>query len=834
MMRKPKRRRGRRRSSFPLPLRLLRRGKDYLRPAAAAVVLGAVGVLLVRFALRGDTNAVYVLLLASGAALAFLWALPNWKVGLTAVFLFTQPLLIYLGNTEYGYTKAIYSLGFISLLWVLWAGEAVLRGRWELRLPPLLGPGVAVLGAALLSLVNGNSFLADVQYVVLLIYFMAFYFYLANTIHDVREVRFLVGALLLAAGLASLYGLLQYYGLLPGTPGVSQGTGAIISTFGNKNYLGGFLAYLFAPGLVFLSLSPSRGLRAFAVLVLSVVFVTLVAIGSDSAWLAVLLSLGVLTLGTAVSSGWERVRRAVRAYGGLVVLATLLTALLLGTTGVWLWDRPLTGETWARFGRAFSPLGWLSLGALAGLTGGAFLSPLLRKTCSMRWIPRGIGVLVLILILIPVLLGGAAVSPLGRSLGESLIDLAVRSSAKVRAQDWWIAYHMFREQPWVGIGLGDYKREFLPYKAKFLQTDRGQRYAERVGYIQRAAQAHNEYVQILAEMGLVGVLAAAFFLGVLVRSAWGVLRRGGASPEGGLWAAGLSAGITAFLSDSLFSFPLHLPANALLFVFLLGALSSRALGAPSRTVSLGAQGTRVLAGVVVGIALIVSVFAYRDWRADTYLDRGMRAAKLGEDEEAKRLLETSVEWDFAPAEAFYWLGTIALREGDPERAREYFERMLPRFTTESGYYQLALAYFQLGEYEKSREYLDFLLTMDPSPTLKPDALYLRAVLIARTEGREAAVSQLEQLVRQYRNEEKMYVALAQLYLAQGEREKAKETFEQALTLVERKLQGLDRRLQPGRAVPLDEYARWTAERESLRKLRDELERALRRLSSESP
>ena len=783
--------------------------------------------------MRGDTNALYVLLLSSGAWLSFLWALPNGRLGLTSVFLFTQPLLIYLGNTEYGYTKAIYSLGFISLLWVLWAGEAALRGRWELRLPPLLGPGLAILGAALLSLINGNSFLADVQYVVLIVYFMAFYLYLANTLKDGKEIHFLVGALLAAAGLASVYGLLQYYGVLPGTPGVSQGTGAIISTFGNKNYLGGFLAYLFAPGLVFLYLSPSRRLWPFAVVALSVVFITLVAISSDSAWLAVLLSLGVLAGGLTVTRWWEAVRRGWRAYGALVLLSALLTVLLLGTTITWLWERPWTGETWARPFRVFSPLGWLALGGLVGAWALGGLPGLISRVRPSFLPQRPAARMALLLAALGIVVGGVLITPPGQALLSSLQQQAVKASAKIRAQDWWIAYHMFREQPLVGIGLGDYKREFLPYKAKFLETERGQRYSERVGYIQRAAQAHNEYVQILAEMGLVGVLAAAFFFVVLARSAWGLLRAS-VSTEGGLWAAGLSAGIVAFLSDSLFSFPLHLPANALLFVFFLGALSSRALRAHAKEISLGKRGARILAVCVTIIALTVGVFAYRDWRADTYLDRGMRSAKLGENEEAQRLLEKSVQLDFAPSEAFYWLGTLALREEDPETARDYFERMLPRFTTESGYYQLALAYFQLGEYEKSREYLELLLSMDPSPSLKPDVLYLKAVLASRAEGPESAVPQLEELVQRYPNEEKFLVALAQLYLSQGKRDQAKGTFEKALGLVDRKLKALDRKLQPGREVPLNDYARWTAERESLRKLKDELEQTLRRLSSGSP
>ena len=40
---------------------------------------------------------------------------------LISFFLFTVPLLIYPRNTEYGYTKIIFALVFISLILLIWA-----------------------------------------------------------------------------------------------------------------------------------------------------------------------------------------------------------------------------------------------------------------------------------------------------------------------------------------------------------------------------------------------------------------------------------------------------------------------------------------------------------------------------------------------------------------------------------------------------------------------------------------------------------------------------------------------------------------------------------------
>jgi O-antigen ligase/Tfp pilus assembly protein PilF len=830
-MKKKRRRRAGSRRRRPSPAQRLRErlstpeAFQTIRHIALGALAAITLLLIAVFALRGDTNALYVLTLASGSLALSLGALPNWKLGLTAIFLYTQPLLIYLGNTEYGYTKAIYSLGFISLLAVVWVGELALRGRGRVQLTSLIWPALAVVGAALLSLINGESFLADVQYIVLIVTFIGFFLYVSNTVERLSEIQYLLGTLLFAAALASIYGLLQYYGVLPGAPNTPRGAGAIISTFGNKNYLGGFLAYLFVPGLVLLYQSASRWVRLLTLGALSWIFATLVAIDSDSAWLAVLLSIAVAAAGLSLTRSWDRVRQQWRWSAGLFGLAALLSLGLLITTVVWVGGKPLSVENLLRYGLPFSPLWWVTLVTLGFIPLVAWLEGVVRSLPKRRvW--AGV-VLALIALL------GFFAAPPGQRVSQELWEIAVKSSAKTRAWDWWVGYQMFRTHPLVGIGLGDYKREFLAYKADFLTTERGKYYQQTIGHIQRAAQAHNEYVQILAEMGVVGALVVLFLLGALARSVWRRLRQA-PSLDAKVLTLALSAGVIAFLSDSLFSFPLHLPANALAMVFLLGALQSRALGKPQGTITLGKRAARITAGIVLVIALIVSLLAYQDWRADYYLDLGMRQAKLGENEKAKQALEKSVQLDLAPAEALYWLGVIALREDDLARAREYFERTLPRFTTESGYYQLALVYFRLGELDQAKRYLDLLLAMDPSPDLKPDALYLQALLVSQTGSPEKAIELLIDAGKRYPNEEKFPVALAQVYLGRGEIEQAKQGFQQALAIVERKLKVLDQKLAPGRQVPIDDYSRWTAERENLRSLKEELETFLRRLSASSP
>ncbi|OGF53120.1 MAG: hypothetical protein A2Z21_06935 [Candidatus Fraserbacteria bacterium RBG_16_55_9] len=798
------------------------------------------------FVHQQDINAQYVLVLSLGSALILLWALPNVHLGLAAVFLFTQPLILYIPNTEYGYTKAIFSLGFISFLAVAWVGEMARKGRANVQCTRLFWPVIFLLVAALLSLINSQNLLGDLQYILLFVYFMVLYLYFANVVEQPGEIRFLLGVLLVTACLASIYALLQFYGVLLGAPGYPKGNpGVIISSFGNKNYLGGFLAYLFVPGLFLFLSSKERWAKASMLGALGLIYVTLVAISSESAWLGVLLSMLFLFVGLWVTRSLELLRKN---WGWLLGLAVLVVVLSLGFligTLWWVKGKSLTLTLLAQTAQIFSTLGWFAFLAVVGFPLVAGLIWLWQSP-KRRWAWLGAAALVLVL-------AGFLLSPTGKGLYQGLAR-TVQKSADVRVEDWWIGYEMFKSQPLIGIGLGDYKREFLTYKAPFLQTERGQYYNEKVGYIQRAAQAHNEYIQILAEMGIIGLLATVFLIVMVFRSAWQRFTKS-ATPEGRWLVLALLAGVVAFMSDSFFSFPLHLPASVLALVFLLGVLQSRALGEDqgSPRVTLEAEGSWILASVVLIVAFMVSIFAYRDWQADIYLDQGQRLAKVGGDspitkQQATEWLETSLGLDFAPGEVFYWLGLMNLEEGNYLKARELFERSLSRFPTEITYYQLARVNFQLEQleeakgptgnavasrryHEDSRSYLAKLVAMEPEPATKMDALHLKALTLYDDGHLNEARSLLEDLRQRYPEEEDVAITLGQMYLKQGQTDKARQSFEQALRIINKKLAQLQKQLSPAVdvQVPIDDYYRWKSEQQNLEGLKARVEEILRRL-----
>lgn len=104
-----------------------------------------------------------------------------------------------------------------------------------------------------------------------------------------------------------------------------------------------------------------------------------------------------------------------------------------------------------------------------------------------------------------------------------------------------------------GAGIGAYAQAYTPFD-------------DRSG-LERVEQAHNDYLQVLADAGIVGAAIAGFFFYVLI----GTIRRNIASGNTfrrGV-AMGATAGIFAILVHSIFDFVLHTTSITLLFILLL-------------------------------------------------------------------------------------------------------------------------------------------------------------------------------------------------------------------------------------------------------------------------
>jgi O-antigen ligase len=140
------------------------------------------------------------------------------------------------------------------------------------------------------------------------------------------------------------------------------------------------------------------------------------------------------------------------------------------------------------------------------------------------------------------------------------LEVTSGKRASMRVDTW----HIFREHPWTGSGLGTLQTVFPAYETLYD--------AKIVNH------AHNDYLEALAETGIAGAACCTWFLAALFFYSLRRLLLQDKSFSAALHLSGLIA-CTGFLVHSFVDFNLHIPGNALLF-FLMANLATADILSP--------------------------------------------------------------------------------------------------------------------------------------------------------------------------------------------------------------------------------------------------------------
>jgi O-antigen ligase len=134
----------------------------------------------------------------------------------------------------------------------------------------------------------------------------------------------------------------------------------------------------------------------------------------------------------------------------------------------------------------------------------------------------------------------------------------------------YVGLEMWRENPWFGIGPGEFRLGFLDRMAGMLKGETGEAFATRVERLKsfKPVHVHNDYLEILIEWGVVGYLSCAAFLAANLGLAWRSIRTSAGVVYG--LRLGAMAGVCAALGYALFEFPFFLPSHFALVSILLG------------------------------------------------------------------------------------------------------------------------------------------------------------------------------------------------------------------------------------------------------------------------
>jgi O-antigen ligase len=188
-----------------------------------------------------------------------------------------------------------------------------------------------------------------------------------------------------------------------------------------------------------------------------------------------------------------------------------------------------------------------------------------------------------------------------------------------RFQLWRPAYEMWRDHFWWGVGPAHFDQRFRTYRPDDIQM--------------RPLYVHNDYLNTLADWGLVGtaLIAAAFallFFGVF--QSWKYVQRASdltaKRSNRSAFVLGAAVSILAILLHSVVDFNMHIPANALVAVTLMALLSGHMRFATERYwVKLGWIGKPILTGLCLVAGYYLTVQGAQRAQQYVFTERAARS-----------------------------------------------------------------------------------------------------------------------------------------------------------------------------------------------------------------
>jgi len=280
-----------------------------------------------------------------------------------------------------------------------------------------------------------------------------------------------------------------------------------------------------------------------------------------------------------------------------------------------------------------------------------------------------------------------------------------RLSVAGRAAIWRNTLVMIQEHPLRGVGLGAHSATYPAYHRRAVVDPL---FSPRT----HLDFAHNDYLQLGAETGLVGVALLAVLGAAFVRVGRGARSGGG---ETALAAAAI-ASAAGLLTDAFFSFPAYRALPPWVLALDASVLAVLARGpAPARDFLIPQAVPRhLLAGLAAVAGVALGVASSRWLLADRHFEAARRAEAKGETARMAAEAGHAVALDAARADAWFSLGTAALLAGEPAAAVRALQEAAARDPfNPNTLANLGLARAQTGDRAGAAEALRRALAISP-------------------------------------------------------------------------------------------------------------------------
>ena len=290
---------------------------------------------------------------------------------------------------------------------------------------------------------------------------------------------------------------------------------------------------------------------------------------------------------------------------------------------------------------------------------------------------------------------------------------------KRRIAIWGFTTLIIKDKPILGSGLGTFKYNSLNYQAKFF----GQGENRFLYPYEIADKVHNEYLQLWAELGIIGLGIFLWFIIAYFNYGIKLLKKLKDEYRQGI-VIGLMGGVAAVLVDAVFGFPLHLPATIVLFWLFIGLTISlsyyenhteqgvktvRFKGTQLKAKGDGSDRTErniyrfkpLLYLIIILLSLFLCVMVIRPFVSQIYEFYGVEHAKKADYDTAAKYFQEALKWNPYFGMMYYNLGQIISRKGIYTPAIENFEKAEKYMDHPNLPGRLAYLYLKKGQVDKA-------------------------------------------------------------------------------------------------------------------------------------
>ena len=586
------------------------------------------------------------------------------KAGLL-VLPFLAPLVFYPWATTFTITKNTVVEIIIFLVGGLWIIKQLEKKEDTLLKSPLNLPILIFSLTILISLFQTNSLYDSFNELALWGSYLLLYFIVISSIKDKKWISIILTTIFLAASIAAVYCIFQFYGLDFSFWRKIGGRGSLFSTFGNPNYLAGYLAAVIPLVFVLFCLQKVKFKKIILELIIALLYASLLMTLCRGAWIALFGSIGVI-------------------------------------------------------------LGAIYFFKRSELT-------FFRK--NKNWIVS------LILILLVISIVYSTPNPLNPEKISVTQRVAATieegsSSMQCRFLIWLSSLETIRQSPILGKGIGTYGINYPLSQGIVLEKERYKKY---IPYTNKSINAHNDYLHIGGEIGIIGLGAFLWVIFAFYKNILNGLLRS-QNRERIFLLIGFIGGVTALLVHALFSFPFHIISNGMLFWLILGLSVVIVKGSEKVKESndeefLDDKGDKknnlekynifrifkenillrrfIQIGIVVIVILVVMI-KINWYRADIYLKKGEMLMQTKNYLGAVEELEKSRKLNPYNGKNYLPLGVTYNNLGRYDEAVMAFKKAEKNWVNQELYNDLGYAFLKMGNLEKAGESFQKNIYMFPN------------------------------------------------------------------------------------------------------------------------